>query len=196
MRQLALFLLMLTVGCKEKLTDEPVDKSPVIESFSPASGASDSVVTIIGKNFSASAIYNLVSVGSYTTVPTSASTTQLVFKIPYGVPVGSYSISVKVGGVTATSTQKFAVTSYESVDSKVENYNYVIGTQSIGPNYKFTTDDKLVETAKAIYDMGSNMIKISLSTGSYGLSGSYADLTSLVRDNSSFRMVLDMPAPF
>jgi len=190
---LFLFLLILTVGCKEKSIDEPVDKSPSIESFSPASGASDSVVTIIGKNFSASTIYNLISVGSYTAVPISATSTQLVFKIPYGVPVGSYSISVKVSGITATASQKFAVTSYESVDSKVENYNYVIGTQSIGPTYKFTSDDKLVETAKAIYDMGSNMIKISLSTGSYGLSGSYADLTSLVRDNSSFRTVLDMP---
>jgi len=33
-------------------------------------------------------------------------------------------------------------------DPEVENFNYVLGTQTIGPKYKFTSDDALVETAK------------------------------------------------
>ena len=79
-------------------------------------------------------------------------------------------------------------------DADVENYNYVLGTQTIGPKYKFTTDDALLETAKAIYDMGSRSMKISLSVSSYlGVSGSYSTLTSLVRDNTSFRQTIDMP---
>lgn len=79
-------------------------------------------------------------------------------------------------------------------DADVENYNYVLGTQTIGPKYKFTTDDALLETAKAIYDMGSRSLKISLSVSSYtGVSGSYSTLTSLVRDNNSFRKTIDMP---
>jgi len=79
-------------------------------------------------------------------------------------------------------------------DPDVENYNYVLGTQTIGPKYKFTNDDALVETAKAIYNMGSKALKISLNVSSYtGVSGSYSNLTSLIRDNSSFRYVTDMP---
>lgn len=79
-------------------------------------------------------------------------------------------------------------------DADIENYNYVLGTQTIGPKYKFTTEDALLETAKAIYDMGSTSLKISLSVSSYtGVSGSYSTLTSLVRDNASFRQAIDMP---
>jgi hypothetical protein len=79
-------------------------------------------------------------------------------------------------------------------DADIENYNYVLGTQTIGPKYKFTQEDALLETAKAIYDMGSRSLKISLSVSSYlGVSGNYSTLTSLVRDNSSFRQTIDMP---
>jgi hypothetical protein len=79
-------------------------------------------------------------------------------------------------------------------DTDVENYNYVLGTQTIGPKYKFTPEDALLETAKAIYDMGSTSLKISLSVSSYtGVSGSYSTLSSLVRDNASFRQAIDMP---
>jgi len=79
-------------------------------------------------------------------------------------------------------------------DADIENYNYVLGTQTIGPKYKFSTEDALLETAKAIYDMGSKSLKISLSVSSYtGVSGSYSTLTSLVRDNASFRQAIDMP---
>ncbi len=42
--------------------------------------------------------------------------------------------------------------------------------------------------------MGSNILKISLSTGSYGITGrSYSNITALVRDDPSFSKVLDMP---
>ncbi len=79
-------------------------------------------------------------------------------------------------------------------DAEVENYNYVLGTQTIGPKYKFTQEDALIETAKAIYNMGSKSLKISLAVSSYaGVSGSYSTLTSLVSDNSSFRQAIDMP---
>jgi len=87
----------------------------------------------------------------------------------------------------------FANTLSAQTDPDVENYNYVLGTQSIGPKYKFTTDDALVETAKEIYTMGSRILKISLNVSSYGLSGSFPDVTSIIRDQSSFRYVLDMP---
>lgn len=78
-------------------------------------------------------------------------------------------------------------------DPEVENFNYVLGTQTIGPKYKFTSDDALVETAKEIYNMGSRILKISLNLSSYGLSGSYSDVTSIVRDQPSFKYLVDMP---
>ena len=43
----------------------------------------------------------------------------------------------------------------------MDTYNYIIGTQSFGPSYQFTEEDKYIETAKAICNMGSNMIKTS-----------------------------------
>jgi hypothetical protein len=47
----------------------------------------------------------------------------------------------------------------------VENYNYIIGTQTIGASYQFTEENRLVETAKQILLMGSNILKISLGEG-------------------------------
>ena len=82
---------------------------------------------------------------------------------------------------------------FAQYDADVEEYNYVLGTQTIGPLYKFSTDNKLVETAKAINALGSNILKISLDANSYGMAGGYTDLTSLVRDNVSFKYVIDMP---
>jgi hypothetical protein len=45
--------------------------------------------------------------------------------------------------------------------SEIERYNYVVGTQTIGAAYHFTKESKLVETARAILEMGSNTIKFS-----------------------------------
>ena len=79
-------------------------------------------------------------------------------------------------------------------DPDVENYNYVLGTQTIGADYRFTTEDALLETSKAIYAMGSRTLKISLDVNKYiGVTGSNSPVVSLARDNASFREALDMP---
>ena len=44
----------------------------------------------------------------------------------------------------------------------VDAFNYVIGTQTIGATYKFIRESVLVETARAILDMGSNILKITM----------------------------------
>jgi hypothetical protein len=66
----------------------------------------------------------------------------------------------------------------------IENYNYVIGTQTVGPKYKFTNESMLVETAKQIKDMGSNLLKFSMHprycTENYGLTEN-KEITSLKR---------------
>ena len=46
--------------------------------------------------------------------------------------------------------------------SPIERFDYVISTQTIGASYQFTNESRLVETAKAIHDMGANTVKFSL----------------------------------
>jgi len=46
--------------------------------------------------------------------------------------------------------------------SGVEAFNYILGTQSIGATYQFTDQPLMVETAQAILDLGSNVLKITM----------------------------------
>ncbi|MFH0954360.1 MAG: hypothetical protein V1873_08530 [Verrucomicrobiota bacterium] len=73
-----------------------------------------------------------------------------------------------------------------------------VGSQTFGPRYQFTADTKLVETAEAIYGMGSDIVKMNLASNvasAYGLPSldGIDSLTALVRDEPSYRHVLDMP---
>lgn len=49
--------------------------------------------------------------------------------------------------------------------SDVDAFNYVIGTQNIGATYQFTSESLLVETARAVLDMGSNIFKFTMGRG-------------------------------
>jgi hypothetical protein len=78
--------------------------------------------------------------------------------------------------------------------------NFFIGTQTFGVKYKFTSDTTLVETAKQIYNMGSDTLKFVLGKSSMG--SQYPDiphnpnintLKKLARDEPSVKAVLDMP---
>ena len=46
--------------------------------------------------------------------------------------------------------------------SAVARFNYVVGTQTIGASYQFTKQPRLIETAEAIREMGSSVIKIAM----------------------------------
>jgi len=192
-----LTLLNLSLlSCGQKGNQLPVDHAPVISSFKPSSGSEGTSITISGSNFGSTINSNIITISGVNAVMVSSTSTQLIINIPAGVAPGDYRISVKVGNSTSSSTQFFKVKSKTEVtDTEVLNYNYSIGTQTIGPSYGFTADDRLVESAKAILDMGSNILKISLSTGSYNITGrpNYGSVTSLVQDDPSFSKVLDMP---
>lgn len=45
------------------------------------------------------------------------------------------------------------------LDVQKDVYNYVLGTQSFSPSYKFTNLSALDETSNVILDLGSNLIK-------------------------------------
>jgi len=46
--------------------------------------------------------------------------------------------------------------------SGADAFNYILGTQSIGATYQFTDQPLMVETAHAILDLGSNVLKITM----------------------------------
>jgi hypothetical protein len=189
-------LMYSLICCTENGNLSGDKKSPVIISFSPMTGSEGSRVTISGFNFSTTAKSNIITLGGIDIEPFAATSSQLVFNIPTGLSPGSYPINVKVGRLSSVSAQSFNVRAKEApiTDPDVLNFNYSIGTQTIGPSYGFTGDDRLVESAKAIIDMGSNILKIHLSPSNYNISGrSYSSVTALVRDDPSFSEVLNMP---
>lgn len=189
-------LFFLFVRCHSEENSLPGGGAPVVSSFNPLAGSEGTQITISGSNFSSTAASNLVTIGGVSVVPASATTTQLVITLPAGIIPGDYRISVKVGNQSSASTQLFSVKPKEEItDPEVLAYNYALGTQTIGPSYGHTSEDRLIETAKATLNMGSNILKINLAPGSYNITGrpSYSSLTALVRDDPSFKQVLDMP---
>ncbi|WP_430815669.1 hypothetical protein [Carboxylicivirga sp. RSCT41] len=81
---------------------------------------------------------------------------------------------------------------------EIKDYNYVIGTQTVGSKYKFTEESMLVETARQIKDMGSNLLKFSMHprycTENYGLpeNKDITSLTKLAQLEPSVKEVLNM----
>ncbi len=45
------------------------------------------------------------------------------------------------------------------------HFNYILGSQAIGATYQFTSEPLLVETARALLDMGSNLVKFTMGRG-------------------------------
>lgn len=76
--------------------------------------------------------------------------------------------------------------------SAVDAYNYVVGTQTIGAAYQFTQEPRLVETARAIRDMGSNTIKFSLAADK-NASPKPQSLTDIAQSDPAVKTVLHMP---
>ena len=80
----------------------------------------------------------------------------------------------------------------------VDNYNVRVGTQTFAGLYQFTTNTLLVETAQAIRDMGSDVIKIYHGSDyayqyRINLPAGVTNLLTLARDEPSCHHVLDMP---
>jgi len=73
-------------------------------------------------------------------------------------------------------------------------FNYYAGAQTIGYKYGFTSYQGLVETAKRIHEMGSNIIKFAIDEGEKnpGLSGSATTLVDWISTVKEFKTVLEM----
>ena len=83
-------------------------------------------------------------------------------------------------------------------DPAVDAFNVRVGTQTFAGQYQFTTNTLLVETAQAIRDMGSDVIKLYLGANypfqyRYNLAPNVTNLLTLARDDASCHQALDMP---
>ena len=102
----------------------------------------------------------------------------------------SFILIAAIGTSCAKSTdeQPYKGPDYPGTFSKeVENYNYSIGTQTIGASYGFTSDTRLVETAKQIALMGSNILKTELV-----LSDGYEFSHELLEREPSYKAIMEM----
>lgn len=81
-------------------------------------------------------------------------------------------------------------------------FSYIVGTQAIGGRYHFTQDAPLLESAKRIAELGSGIMKFSISAqASFGKAKAnvetanpgFKTLTEVARDEPAHRAVLDMP---
>ncbi|HSY43084.1 MAG TPA: DUF2341 domain-containing protein [Candidatus Acidoferrum sp.] len=81
---------------------------------------------------------------------------------------------------------------------QVDAYNVRIGTETFAALYNFTTNTPLVETAQAMTNLGSDVIKLYLGSNASGqegvtLASNITNLLTLVRDQPSYHQVFNMP---
>jgi hypothetical protein len=197
---ISIILVVILFSCHSEDEDTlPTLSNPKINYFLPVSGSEGTEVVIYGDNLSDNINETTVLLGNKGIKPISANFSQVTFAVPTGIQPGDYHITVKVGDQITNSSQFFEVKEKVNItDTDVFNFNYTIGTQTIGPKYGFTQEDRLVETARAILEMGSNILKIALKTEAYSdiEQNSQATAVELVRDHPSFKTVMDMPFTF
>src|SRR5689334_6368971 len=81
------------------------------------------------------------------------------FRHPFFSTLLGLSVLRLIGGAFALAA---AAGARAQTASPIEQFNYVLGTQTFGPSYHFTAAPPLVETARAIAALGSNTIKFQL----------------------------------
>lgn len=101
-----------------------------------------------------------------------------------------------VGVLILNLAQAQKTVAYDSI-MPLEPYNFILGTNSIGGNYQFTNESKLLEMAKHVRAMGSNILKISLGQNSpkvYGLTldKKPSSTLELFAANPDYKKVFDM----
>lgn len=96
--------------------------------------------------------------------------------------------------ITCFDNAKAQMPDTHTLDSIVNNFDYVVGTQTFDPRYQHTNQTMLIETAQAIRDMGSNILKIGLDSRKFEDTKNFNEKnpTDLIKREPSFRKVMDM----
>ncbi|HEV8084500.1 MAG TPA: FG-GAP-like repeat-containing protein [Chitinophagaceae bacterium] len=87
-----------------------VAAQPTITSFTPASGAVGTSITITGTNFNATAINNIVYFGAVKATVTAGTTTSLTVTVPVGATYKPISVLNNVTHLTGYSSKPFIIT--------------------------------------------------------------------------------------
>lgn len=100
--------------------------------------------------------------------------------------------------VTGFSLAALSASAATLSDPAVDSYNVRVGTETFAGLYHFTTNTLLVETAEAITNLGSDVIKFYLGPDTSFQSGvtltsNITNILTLARDEPSYRKVFDMP---
>ena len=84
-------------------------KTPVITSFTPATGTFGDQVTIVGSNFGSSIYDNEVKFGTYSAEVVSASGDKIIVKVPSSIREKNNIISVNLGGAKVEASSAFTI---------------------------------------------------------------------------------------
>ncbi|OUS27974.1 hypothetical protein A9Q98_08855 [Thalassotalea sp. 42_200_T64] len=79
----------------------------------------------------------------------------------------------------------------QKINQKVAEYNYQLSTQAIGGHYQFSKDNLLVEQARQVKSLGSNLLKICLGKGT---AKSYGFEKKALKAKSALAMLRSTPA--
>lgn len=116
MKKLVLTAAILSIGFNTWALVE----APVINGFTPAAGVSTQVITITGKNFSATPASNVVQIGGAAATVVSASAEVLTVQVPAGIPSSKPGIdnpvTISVDGQMVKADASFKTYSHDSSD--------------------------------------------------------------------------------
>ena len=87
---------------------------------------------------------------------------------------------------------------FKAMDAKFGPFDYVLSAQAFNAKYQFTKDSLLLESARAIRDMGSNVLKCEITSRAFAQyhlpsDRSIKSMRDLLEKEPSYKSVLEMP---
>jgi hypothetical protein len=82
---------------------------------------------------------------------------------------------------------------FDLAATSVEHFNFVLGTQTFGASYHFTEEAPVLETARAISALGSNIVKFKLEQTQPSSRQTYQALTDIARNDPAIKTLIEMP---
>ena len=142
-----------------------VTAPPSITSFSPASGAIGSSVTITGSGFNATAAQNIVFFGATMATVTEATTTSLTVTVPTGATYQYISVTNLAVNLTAYSAKPFIVT-FEGNIAFAPKATYSTGSGSRSESIGDLDGDG--KSDWAVTNLNGNTVSVFRNTSSSG----------------------------
>ena len=183
---------ILVLNCKGPTETEPEPSSSISSSSEDIilSSSSEEIVTSSSHSSSSEENHSSDNISSSEKISSSALSSS-----PHIISYSSFPSSSNISS-SSLHISSSEITTNPNIQKLVNEYNYVLGTQTIAPLYSHSTDGVLVETAKQIKAMGSNVLKISLSPWLYSDLHSYSSydyqFKKMISEIPDFKTVIDM----